>query len=461
MKKIKIISFGFIALLFASCVNLLDQEPESEYSFETFYTKPAHAKAGVNGIYTQLQSVMRINFAYWGEGRADNVRIKHTGEPAYLHENQLTSTISTADWTSLYTLISNANYAIKYIPRVYDTESSEGNNLIGQARALRALAYFYLVRVWGDVPLILEPYTSANQDFFVSRTDKNLVLDEIEKDLIFATQNCVEKNGNAVSDRATITKGGAYGILTQVYMWRKKYSEAITAADQVIGNSLYTLPTSMPEWSKIFTTSYQSESVFEVGYNDTQTNQLRVLFAIGNDAIYTPSENLRNSFESGDLRQEYIYDVSLPLSSWGSMWKYLGKDVSDEDKSPSKQSIIIVRLADIIMLKAEALLATNADKNAALALLTPIRERAGLAPLDQATAVAKYGSVENAILHERRIELCFEGHRWFDLVRTGKAISTMGAITGISSEDNIVWPISQTSLDKNQNLTQNTYYGGK
>lgn len=460
MKKHIIILIGALAINLTSCTGLLEQDPISQFSAENVYKTKDQAKAGVNGIYTHLQNVMRINFAYWGEGRADNVAIKHTGEPTYLLTNQLTPlTTSSADWGALYTLISSANYAIKYIPNVYEADSEEGNRLIGEAKALRGLAYFYLVKIWGDVPLIIEPYISSEQELFVTKTDKELVLDRVELDMKFASENCsANVSGNA--GRATFTKGGANAVLTQVYLWRKKYNEVIATADLVIKNPMYSLATNMVNWSKIFTDGYQSESVFEVSYSDTKTNQLRVLFAIGSDAQYVPSVSFKSSFEVGDLRREYVYDVTNADPK--AMWKYLGKDKKDNVSDPAKQSIIIVRLADVIMMKAEAMVkkngATSTDLDNALNLLTPIRARAGLPSLTQTTAVDKYATIENAILHERRIELCYEGHRWFDLVRTGKAISTMGPVNGLSDVKNLVWPISQVSIDKNPNLVQNEYY---
>ncbi|MDP3437180.1 MAG: RagB/SusD family nutrient uptake outer membrane protein, partial [Bacteroidales bacterium] len=165
-------------------------------------------------------------------------------------------------------------------------------------------------------------------------------------------------------------------------------------------------------------------------------------------------------FEPGDLRRSYIYDETQADPK--AMWKYLGKGVSDQIATPSKQNIILIRLADIMLLKAEALakLGGSANISSALSLLVPIRTRAGISPalLTEAQAISMYGSVENAILHERSIELCFEGHRWFDLVRTGKAISTMQPINGLSNEKNLVWPISTNTIDKNPNIVQNEFY---
>ena len=110
---------------------------------------------------------------------------------------------------------------------------------------------------------------------------------------------------------------------------------------------------------------------------------------------------------------------------------------------------------DIVLLRAEALVQKGGTANIAeaLTLLNSIRTRAGLPAFDtEADAVAMYGDMESAILHERSIELCYEGHRWFDLVRTGRAIEVMGPINGLSDEKNLVWPISQGALDKNPNL---------
>ncbi len=114
-----------------------------------------------------------------------------------------------------------------------------------------------------------------------------------------------------------------------------------------------------------------------------------------------------------------------------------------------------------MLLRAEALVHVGGSANIteALNLLNAIRERAGLTIFEtEADASAMYGSLESAILHERSIELCFEGHRWFDLVRTGKAISTMNPINGISDVRNLVWPIHINVLNKNPNIEQNEYY---
>jgi len=452
-------SILIIALLFftTSCENdILDKSPVSSFSGEGFYLTTSDAKAGIYGIYNSTQSVFRTNFAYWGEGRADNVQTEQSGEGLTLIQNNLNESSSSANWSSYYTMISRANYAIKYIPNVYEESDSEGNQLIGQARALRAFAYFYLVKIWGDVPLITEPYTSIEQDIFVAKTDKEAVLDQVEEDLLYAISNCNDKYNK---DRITINKGAANALLTKVYMWRHKYTEALATSALVLENPLYSLVQTMDEWGKIFTDGYSQESIFEIAYSDDQTNSLRVLYAIGSYAIFTPSEKFKASYETDDLRISYVYDTTIDEPK--AIWKFLGKGLSDEDSSKSNQNIVMIRLADIILLRAEALnqVGGAANKTEALNLLNTIRTRAGLPTFDtEAAASTLYGNLESAILHERSIELCFEGQRWFDLVRTGKAISTMNPLNGLSEESNLMWPISTTVLNKNPNMEQNDYY---
>jgi len=463
MKKIFVglLMFVGVLILFGSCTkDLLDKSPISSLPAEGFYENMDDARAGIYGIYNAVQGAFRINFAYWGEGRADNVKTTHSGDELNLIQNNLNDAMSSASWTNLYNIISRANYAIKYIPEIKnDGDASYKQQLVGQARALRALAYFYLVRVWGNVPLIVKPYTSRKQELFVKRTDQEKVLDQIEEDLKFAAEHCVKQFNNE-NDRIMFTQGAANALLTKVYMWRHKYEKAVQSSKLVMENDLYTLEPSIGDWSHIFTKGDSKESIFEVAYEDGQaTNSLRVLYAIGADAIYTPSDKFKSSYEPGDRRIPYVYDTTEADPK--AIWKFLGKGVSDESSAPSDHDIVLMRLSGIMLLRAEALAQVGGSDNIneALELLNTIRNRAGLPSFDnEGEAKAMYGDLESAILHERSIELCFEGYRWFDLVRTGRAISVMEPVNGLSNKENLVWPISKDALNKNPELTQNTFY---
>ncbi|WP_270089015.1 RagB/SusD family nutrient uptake outer membrane protein [Sphingobacterium sp. SYP-B4668] len=454
-RSFKYIATGLMLLAVSACSDsLLDKEPISNFSGQGFYKKPSDAQAGVNGIYNSMQSLFRLNFAYWGEGRADNVTTRHSGDPFALQQNTLTPIINSARWDNFYTLVSRANYAIKYTPQVFgDGDSDLKRQLLGQAHALRAVAYFYLVRIWGQVPLITEPYESVEQELFVQQNTEAEVLAKVEEDLIFATENCAS-NYSGARNRVLMTKGAAYAFLTQLYMWQKKYDKAIDAAEKVIGDSQYSL-VSMSDWNDIFVKGTSTESIFEVGYNETQTNALRILYAIGSDSDYVPSSRFIASIEPGDLRKARIYDVTEVQPR--KIWKFFGQGFNDESPDPSSNNIVLTRLADIVLLKAEAHAQLN-QPTEALDLLNRIRRRAGLSVMDEAAANNLYGNLVTAVLHERSIELSFEGHRWFDLVRTGTAISTMKPVNGLTDQRNLVWPIHESAVLRNPNLKQNEFY---
>lgn len=449
------IAAALISMLTYGCSDsFLDKDPISNFSGQGFYKKASDAQAGVNGIYNSLQSTMRLNFAYWGEGRADNVTTRHSGDPFALQQNSLTPIINSAKWDNFYTLISRANYAIKYTPGVFqDDKSTLRNQLLGQARGLRGLAYFYLCRIWGDVPLITEPYESVDQDLFVPKTAAAEVLKQVEEDLLFAAENCADSY-TGDRDKVLFTKPAAQAFLTQLYMWQKRYDKAVEMSNVIISANKHSL-VSISNWNDIFSKGRSAESIFEVGYNETQTNALRILFALGSDSDYVPSAKFIASIEAGDLRKAKIYDITQAQPR--KIWKFFGEGFNDESADPSANNIVLTRLADIILLKAEAHARLNQNTEAT-ALLNQIRRRAGLDDLDPASATNIYGSLINAILHERSVELSFEGHRWFDLVRTDLAIPTMKPINGLSDERNLVWPIFETTILRNPNLTQNEFY---
>ncbi|MCW2263050.1 MULTISPECIES: RagB/SusD family nutrient uptake outer membrane protein [Sphingobacterium] len=456
MKKLyKYIFWSILFLSVTSCSNsLLDKEPISNFSGEGYYKKPSDAQAGVNGIYNGLQTLFRQNYAHWGEGRADNVVTRHAGDPGALQQNTLTPIINSARWDNFYTVISRANYAIKYIPQAFGDEDSElKKQLLGQAHALRALAYFYLVRIWGEVPLVIEPYEGLGQDLFVKKNTEAEVLAKVEEDLMLATENCAT-NYSGAGNRVLITKGAAYAFLTQLYMWQKKYAQAIEMSEKVLADPQYTL-VSIEDWNNIFVKGSSAESIFEVGYNEVQTNNLRIWYAMGSDSDYVPSTSFIASIEPGDLRKPRIYDVSQVQPR--KIWKFFGQGFNDESPEPSAGNMVLTRVADILLLKAEAHANLNQPVES-LDLLNRIRIRAGLVALDQNKANIQFGNLLTGILHERSIELSFEGHRWFDLVRTGTAISTMKPINGLSDNRNLLWPIHEGELLKNPNLKQNEFY---
>lgn len=154
-----------LALSLNSCSDFLNEEPVSEIPAGDMWQTARDAKAGINEIYGLLRSTLRENYFYWGEFRSDNVA---PGAPVMADQARVINNLMSTDekcakWTTLYQMINQANLAIKYVPNISMPDVADRNDYLGQAYALRALAYFYAIRVWGDVPLFTEPTESIQK----------------------------------------------------------------------------------------------------------------------------------------------------------------------------------------------------------------------------------------------------------------------------------------------------------
>jgi starch-binding outer membrane protein, SusD/RagB family len=464
MKKIcfYILSIGTIFTF--SCKDLLEQEPVSNLTQEDYWQTKDDATAGVVALYNGLQSMLSTNFLFWGDIRSDEVEfVQGESNPTAQHimimNNDLDANMGQADWTSLYNVIARSNNVIANVSQIDESSlsSNEKNNFLAQAYFVRALAYFYAIRVWGDVPLITRPYTSAKDDFFVTRTDQNTVLDTIKSDIEYAI-NYLPKSTNS----ARATWGAAMSLKAHVYAWTREYSVTSDATERIISSNLYNL-VSKENYSDIFEKENSTESIFELQFNfasNQETNGISDLFMAQPyrnfiEPRFQPSDYLLNSFEPEDIRENYLFFRESQDYNGASpelIMKYFGSD----DGNPSGQfriaddNIILFRLSDIYLLKAEALNELGQTANS-IQYLNTIRLRAGV----QETNASTKEEVKFAILEERMRELCFEGHRFFDLIRNGVVLEVLD---NLNSVDQLLWPIHQNRLIENPNLEQNEYY---
>lgn len=188
------------------------------------------AKAGVNEIYGLLRTTLRENYFYWGEFRSDNVApgAPVMADQARVINNLMSTDESCARWTNLYQMINQTNLAIKYVPQISMPDVSDRNDYLGQAYALRALAYFYAIRVWGDVPLFTEPTEKYSDAIYKARTDKNEIIDQVILPDLKKAEKLINRNKNFERKRISIC--GVWAIMADVYMWKKEYN----LADQTI-----------------------------------------------------------------------------------------------------------------------------------------------------------------------------------------------------------------------------------
>ena len=182
MKNIKyFVGAICLALSLNSCSDFLNEEPVSEIPAGDMWQTARDAKAGINEIYGLLRSTLRENYFYWGEFRSDNVA---PGAPVMADQARVINNLMSTDekcakWTTLYQMINQTNLAIKYVPNISMPDVADRNDYLGQAYALRALAYFYAIRVWGDVPLFIEPTEKYSEAIYKERTDKNYILEHV------------------------------------------------------------------------------------------------------------------------------------------------------------------------------------------------------------------------------------------------------------------------------------------
>lgn len=482
--KIKYL-FGatLLSLSLVGCGDFLNQNPVSEIPENEMWQTPRDAKAAINELYGLFRLTMRQNYYYWGELRSDNVA---PGAPVMADQARVINNVMSTDeycgkWTDLYRVINQANLAIKYIPGISTPNISDRNDFLGQAYAMRALAYFYAVRVWGDVPLFTEPVEVYSDGIYKERTDAQYILDEvILKDLKTAEGLINPEN----RERKRISPCGVLAILADVYMWKHEYS----LADQTISKMaeyknkdnkpFLDIEPDIAAWSKMFTEElngkpsddtpttddYSSkEFIFLIHYDmdEVGTNGYSYMYqwftGSGNRAAVA-SQKFVNIFNEpdmqGDLRKDYLikdYQNGMEIR------KYIQGDISSTLNKTCEVAYPVYRYSDMILLQAEARVRQGKWEEG-LELVKKIRDRAGL----QTKIESDFSSEEEVleyIWRERQVELLNEGRRWFDLRRTNKWKEVMEPINGLHNDGNELFPIHYSHTIENPKIKQNTYYG--
>lgn len=464
-----------------SCEDFLDKKPVSEgiavtASDSLLYKTAEEAEAALNGVYNDFKNeYFMLDMFVNGDAQADDA-YAGADNPDFFqiddHEIEATNANVSRDWAYLYSTIGKANRVINNVDLVPALSETRKQQIKGEASFIRAYANFDLVRLYGDVPLVTQEVRSisaANLEeiyplLFPERVSAEAVYDQIIADLEFALGSV----GTTAPDKGYATVGAVNALLAKVYATidPRDWNKVNAYCDAVIAQG-YTL---LPEYDQLWDNAHEnsSESIFEINcYNwDTGGNWGASMF-YGDDwkKFNIPSNDLVQTFdaEGDDIRKNSSIvflnvtgkwtDQHWPATSYPFINKY--RDVS------GAQNFIIYRLADILLLKAEALNELN-DVAGAAGLVNQIRERADLGP----TTATSQADMRLAIEKERRLELAFEGHRWYDLKRTGRAIDVMNSLTdgngnslGYQLDENrLVWPIPQSERDKNAKLTQNPGY---
>jgi hypothetical protein len=486
----KIVSL-FIILIFTlpSCEKFLTEELKGEFSSDTFYRNEIQAVQALNGVYNAI-SFGRFDNAIWVFGDVasdDAVKGGNPGDQAeitYIDEFTANSSngIINQYWTFAYEAIARANNVIANVPAVPMDEALK-NQIIGEAKFLRAYSYFNLVNVFGKVPLKLLPQTTQ-EAINVPLSEVIAIYLQIEQDLSDAAP--VLPVSYTVTDIGRVTRGAALAMLGKVSLYQQKWPAAIGYFHQMEALGIYGL---LPYYGNNFKLAYENskESIFEIqhltGKNPFTGNALNQWLAPSAEGGYyfnAPTQSLVDAFEKSTTNE---FDPRLDASigrdgqpwlngdvfsaTWSPATGYLTKkhqqplsEISSSLKGDGDLNYIYLRYADVLLMKAEAF---NEDSNADSALnnLNKVRQRAlasfdGIPPADLLMDITTtdQNQIRTAIQKERRVELAQEFHRYFDLMRWGKVIAETALGPDFSFETKRYMPIPQKEIDANQAINQ-------
>lgn len=483
MKIIKPYLVLLILVLLSSCrEEFLDLKPISTATSDIFYKTADDFKNALNGGYAGLQAGGLAGNSYvFGEIASDNTVAVASGSVTDQDEFdrfyiKTTNPFISGRWNDAYNVIARYNTILDKIGEVTMDETLK-TRYIAETKFLRAVVYFTLVQTFGDVPLILKPVATPDEGYSFERTPKAEVYAQIEKDLGDA-ENVLPVT-YAAADIGRATKGAAKAYLGKVYLTQKKYAAAASKLKEVIDLGVYEL---LPSYADVFKVANKNnkESVFDIQYKSggagegnawpnsfAPQNSGNSVIAFGGDGNNQPTTDIINAYEAGDLRK----DVSVATSYTNAagqvipdkfIRKYYDVPVAKNDNG---NNIPLIRYADVILMYAEALNEVGYQANAdAFTYLNMVRTRAGLARKTAADLPAQQ-AFRLAIEQERRVELAFEGHRWFDLVRTGRAIPVLNSkkdqirLVSDLTENNLVFPVPQSQIDINKDkIKQNPGY---
>jgi hypothetical protein len=492
MRKLSYIFIISCVAFLASCSDFLDREPQTAWSDSNFFTQESHIVGTLNGGYDLLQAALGSNFVVYGDMRADIYKLN---DPTRLSDekalnNSLDINMSTASWRSFYNVIKQANLVIYHTPKMVESKkitATNGNNYIGQAYCMRAFAYFWIVRIWGDAPLVLAPYAGGERIQEI-RKPQTEVLDTIQADLADATRLI----SSTSTDRFTFTRTAAYAIQAQVYAWQHNWPAVITSANKILNSttttpivntnySLVLLYDSVAaktltgdyltnillktQYSQMFNVGLSKESIFEMPFSIDDNENNNTLFGLLADSY----AEIKPRIEFID--QYVIKDWRQYINFWGGE-KALKFFNGTFTRNTDIRNVILLRLAETVLLKAEALVYLNdteadpikqaANIKSAMELVNLIRNRAGGNELIiPETTYSTYGldQIKDIVLQERNLELAFEGYRYFDLIRTGNVAKIMQPINGQTNPLSFVWPIHLDEIrNSNGLIIQNEYY---
>jgi hypothetical protein len=445
MKRKYIYSFLAVAISLGatSCKKYLDEKPNNQIATQDAIVDAGTARAAIIGAYDRVQNYYSSYYPTLGVMPADNVIFNGTlNEYLQLDQNAVPvdNVITVAAYQNIYKAVNSANSVIAAVPAVNDPllTSDEKNKILGEAYFIRALSYFDLGRGWGGVQLQLAPTTNLSALKGVKRSTLDQTYDQVLADLTKAETLLPED----ASTRNRAQKSVARALRARLHLYRQQWSDAENYATQVIGNTKYAL---VKPYNTFFTAPFLStESVFELSYSTNDKNSYWNLWypsSAGGQYTLKPSDALAaklNNPNIGGTRKTLIAGTGTGV--YGVLYNTTSSSID-----PS----YVIRIAELYLIRAEARAQQN-NLAGAIVDLNIIRARAGV----PATTATTQAAILQAIEDENSVEFPFEAHRWFDLVRTGRA----GSVLGLNNKNYWLFPIPYSDILSDPDVTQNPGY---
>lgn len=484
MRNIKYFTLLIFASILLGCnKEALDLYPLTSLTEANSYNTETQLTQAVNDVYRQMRIIYNAQGIadLFGELRSDNTYIKIAASGGTTSNDIINFTIRTDNpliataWANCYSAIFICNNAIEQLEKstVVFQQPDVKERLKAEAVFVRSLIYFNMVRAWGDVPLVLKVIT-PEQSYDYIRESKDVIYKQIIADLNYSKSILPAKyTGN---DIGRVTKYGATAVLAKIYLTQSDKPNAEKELREIVNSGLYSLDanangiTNSEDYLFNFqaNTKNSKESVLEVQYmagvNAANSNH-QEFYAPWHFAFHlpgstenllgqgynTPTEDIFNEFESNDPRKAASVNpgfINLTTNQYVD-YPWTPKFYEPNWRNPG-QNFEIIRYADILLMLSEA---TNDAGN-----LNLVRARVGLPGFGQPGFPSKYNTLALAIEHERRVELSFEFHRFFDLVRTGRAIEVMKSKGYKIDQNNLFFPIPLNTIDVNPKIKQNAGY---
>jgi hypothetical protein len=478
-----------VILFMVACSDDLNVDPTSVITTNSFWKSQNDAEGALMGMYVELRSLSQSIFMV-GEQRGEIYAPGAFGEGVFiLHRNQMNAdTPGHGDWSSYYRVINSANLILKYVPGITFASEARKNDVLAQAYTMRAFLYFVMTKTWGDLIIRTEPTEGFGADVTQKeRSPQSEVFALIKQDLDRALE--LYPNNDFSVNRGVWSKPAANALKGDVYLWTGKrlgggnadFTTALTALNAVDDADVELLP----EFADIF--KYENkgnkEILMSIRHQDLEPGNYLwfmwiissavpsnidqetrdMIFPIGSgQGLMITSDLVRNQFSIEDKRRDasffeiFTVDENDNRTYFSNIaLKFRGTVIGGNRVFLSDP--ILYRYADVILMKAEAKNALGQDPSAEMNM---IRERAyGDNFADHVFVSGSQEENDEAILQERLFELIYEGKRWWDLVRFGKAFELVPSLQGREAEQHLLlFPIANSVLSVEPLVNQNPGY---